>query len=72
MIVNKCDNCNLSYEEGLYPGWIQITGDRGVLIVGTKRNVMKYQVLDFCCAECAKEFLNDVIKAMNTPPGEEI
>ena len=34
MIVNKCDNCQAQFEEGQFPEWLQLTSERGILIVG--------------------------------------
>ena len=66
MIVSKCDNCRKEYSEGECPDWVQITGERGILIIGANKSVTKYGVLDFCCPDCAKEFIESVIVAMNS------
>ena len=64
MIVNKCDNCQVQFEEGQFPEWLQLTSERGILIVGPGRSVAKYRMLDFCSPTCAQEFLTTLVIAM--------
>jgi hypothetical protein len=65
MIVNKCDNCQAQFEEGQFPEWLQLTSERGILIVGPGRSVVKYQMLDFCSPLCAQEFLTTLTRKMS-------
>lgn len=68
MIVSKCDKCNAEYREGEYPDWLQITADRGVMIINANKSVVKFGVLDFCCPDCARDFLAELAASMKPIP----
>lgn len=64
MIVSKCDYCNTEYKEGEYPNWLQITSERGIMVINANKSVVKFNVLDFCCPECACNFLGELANSM--------
>lgn len=57
MLVNKCDNCKADFDDTNSSTWLQFTAEKGVMIVDGVGNMVKYPVLDFCCPECVKEFM---------------
>lgn len=71
MIVNKCDNCGTDFKDGEFPGWFQITADRGFLIVNANKQVVKYAVLDFCCDSCLSSFFKKLESTMEAVRNEQ-
>lgn len=69
MIVSKCDRCNTEYREGEFPDWLQITSERGVMVINANKAVVKFNVLDFCCPDCARDFLAELSATMK--PAEQ-
>lgn len=64
MIISKCDKCGAEFQEGKYENWLQITADKGVMIINANKSIIKFGVLDFCCPECAQGFFAELVDAM--------
>lgn len=62
MFVSKCDHCKAEYSEGQCPDWIQISGERGIMVSNANKNVRRYQVLDFCNVGCMHAFFENILK----------
>ena len=71
MIVSKCDACGTEYREGEFPDWMQLTGERGVIISNAHKAVTKFAVLDFCCPACMEKFFTDLATSMK-PVEQEV